>query len=123
MKKKELAMRLDAANHGHRLLLAHYWVKGVYLVRIIDATGKRYRGGYAVIEDDNDNLDRDRARLNWLVALRNKVEKLQHDLQNEPPEPIDDSDLDLDDLDLPDGTDLRLPGESDLDQQDDEEGL
>jgi hypothetical protein len=123
VKKKELAMWIEAANHGHRLLLTHYWVNGVYLVRITDATGKRYRGGYAVIEDDNDNLDRDRARLNWLIALRNKVEKLQHDLQNEPPEPIDESDLDLDDLDLPDGTDLRLPGESDLDQQDDEEGL
>jgi hypothetical protein len=125
MKKAELNLRLDAANHGHRLLLAHYWVKGVYLVRIIDATGKRYRGGYAVLEDDNSNLPRDLKRLDWLIALRDKVETLQQDLQSDPPEPADDSDLDLDDLDLPDsadlddldlpdGCDLRLPSELEM---------
>lgn len=118
-------MRLDAANHGHRLLLTHYWVKGVYLVRIIDATGKRYRGGYVVVEDDLTNPEADRKKINWIIRLRDKVEELQasadpddadrqgKEIDNQVGDYDYDSiktpDLDLDDLELPTAEDLLKP--------------
>lgn len=126
MKKAEIRALLNMANEGHRLILTHYWVKGVYLVRITNAAGKRYPGGYVVVEDDMTNLEADRKKINWIIRLRNKVEELQGlaDPGAEGPNPyphpdrpagensldtIKTPDLDLDDLELPTAVDLLTP--------------
>lgn len=125
MKKAEIAMRLNQANEGHRLMLIHYWVKGVYLVRIIDPAGKKYPGGYVVVEDDMTNPEADRKKINWIIRLRDKVEELQASADPDDAarqgkqfdaqvgdydlDTLKTPDLDLDDLKLPTAEDMLKP--------------
>lgn len=122
MKKAEIRATLNMANEGHRLILTHYWVRGVYLVRITDAAGKRYPGGYVVVEDDMTNPEADRKKINWIIRLRDKVEELQApaypDDADTPEKQFEDQagDYDLDSLKTPDLDldDLKLPTAEDL---------
>ena len=78
MKKAEIKMLLEEASEGHRLVLTHYWVRGVYLIRITDQDNKKkYPGGYVVVEDDMTNVEADRRKIDWIIRLRDKVEELQ----------------------------------------------
>lgn len=74
MKKATLKTILNKANAGHELKISFYWVRDAFLLRVNDAKGRRVRGGYALLNDDNSDLAADRKAIENLIQFRDQVE-------------------------------------------------